>query len=165
TTRAGYLGSSLIDACLITCGFNTNASKVATIVLAVFFLLTLWWARRNWLTWLSHCRHVGAHPPLLVRGGWCCVEIPGPVHRSDVVYVCLMGCHRYRRHHRAEGELVGCLSIRQDLRVLPVTSLGRHLADRCIHLLCRRYNRWAGCLQANRRGTKGRFPRLLAYAR
>ncbi|KAF9023010.1 hypothetical protein BDZ89DRAFT_1136958 [Hymenopellis radicata] len=52
TTRAGYLGSSLIDACLITCGFNTNASKVATIVLAVFFLLTLWWARRNWLTWL-----------------------------------------------------------------------------------------------------------------
>ncbi|KAF9023005.1 hypothetical protein BDZ89DRAFT_914497, partial [Hymenopellis radicata] len=52
TLPAGYLGSSFIGACLITCGFNTNASKVATIVLAVFFLLTLWWARRNWLTWL-----------------------------------------------------------------------------------------------------------------
>ncbi|KAF9533646.1 peptidase M50B-like-domain-containing protein [Crepidotus variabilis] len=52
TLPAGYLGSSFIGACLIACGFNTNASKVATIVLAVFFLFTLWWARRNWLTWL-----------------------------------------------------------------------------------------------------------------
>ncbi|KAF7433380.1 hypothetical protein PC9H_005330 [Pleurotus ostreatus] len=52
TLPAGYLGSSFIGACLIACGFNTNASKVASIVLAAFFLLTLWWARRNWLTWL-----------------------------------------------------------------------------------------------------------------
>jgi len=52
TLPAGYLGSSFIGACLIACGFNTNASKVASIVLAVFFLFTLWWARRDWLTWL-----------------------------------------------------------------------------------------------------------------
>lgn len=52
TLPAGYLGSSFIGACLIACGFNTNASKVASLVMAVFFLFTLWWARRNWLTWL-----------------------------------------------------------------------------------------------------------------
>ncbi|KAL4065453.1 peptidase M50B-like-domain-containing protein [Scleroderma citrinum] len=48
---AGYLGSSFIGASLIACGFDTNASKVASLVLAVFFLFTLWWARRNWLSW------------------------------------------------------------------------------------------------------------------
>ncbi|KAF9068320.1 peptidase M50B-like-domain-containing protein [Rhodocollybia butyracea] len=52
TLPAGYLGSSLIGAALIACGFDTNASKVASIVLAVFFLFTLWWARRDWLTWV-----------------------------------------------------------------------------------------------------------------
>jgi hypothetical protein len=52
TLPAGYLGSSLIGAALIACGFNENASKVACLVLAAFFLFTLWWARRNWLTWL-----------------------------------------------------------------------------------------------------------------
>ncbi|KAF9239684.1 peptidase M50B-like-domain-containing protein [Melanogaster broomeanus] len=51
TLPAGYLGSSLIGACLIACGFDTNASKVASLVLAVFFLFTLWWARKNLLTW------------------------------------------------------------------------------------------------------------------
>jgi hypothetical protein len=49
TLPAGYLGSSFIGACLIACGFDTNASKVATLVLAAFFLFTLWWARRNLL--------------------------------------------------------------------------------------------------------------------
>lgn len=49
TLPAGYLGSSFIGACLIACGFDTNASKVASIVMGVFFLFTLWWARRNWL--------------------------------------------------------------------------------------------------------------------
>ncbi|KAL0070504.1 hypothetical protein AAF712_002336 [Marasmius tenuissimus] len=52
TLPAGYLGSCFIGACLIACGFNTNASKVASIILAVFFLFTLWWARRDWLTWV-----------------------------------------------------------------------------------------------------------------
>jgi hypothetical protein len=50
TLPAGYLGSSLIGACLIFCGFNIVASKIASIVLGVCFLLTLWWARRDWLT-------------------------------------------------------------------------------------------------------------------
>lgn len=49
TLPAGYLGSSLIGACLIACGFDTNASKVACLVLAAFFIFTLWWARKNWL--------------------------------------------------------------------------------------------------------------------
>ncbi len=49
TLPAGYLGSGLIGAALIACGFDTNASKVASLVLAVFFLFTLWWARRNLL--------------------------------------------------------------------------------------------------------------------
>lgn len=52
TLPAGYLGSSFIGACLIACGFDTNASKIASLVLAIVFLITLWWARRNWLTWL-----------------------------------------------------------------------------------------------------------------
>jgi len=52
TLPAGYLGSSLIGACLIACGFDTNASKVACLILAVFFLFTLWWARKNWLSWV-----------------------------------------------------------------------------------------------------------------
>lgn len=50
TLPAGYLGSSFIGAALIACGFDINASKVACLVLAVFFLFTLWWARRNWLS-------------------------------------------------------------------------------------------------------------------
>jgi len=52
TLPAGYLGSSFIGAALIACGFDTNASKIATLVMAVFFLFTLWWARREWLTWI-----------------------------------------------------------------------------------------------------------------
>lgn len=47
TLPAGYLGSSFIGAVLIVCGFNTNASKIASLVLAGFFLFTLWWARRD----------------------------------------------------------------------------------------------------------------------
>lgn len=49
TLPAGYLGSSFIGACLIACGFNTNASKIASLALAGFFIFTLWWARRNML--------------------------------------------------------------------------------------------------------------------
>lgn len=50
TLPAGYLGSSLIGALLIFCGFDTVASKIASIALGVCFLLTLWWARKDWLT-------------------------------------------------------------------------------------------------------------------
>lgn len=49
TLPAGYLGSSFIGACLIACGFDTNASKIASLVLAAFFLFTLWWARKSWV--------------------------------------------------------------------------------------------------------------------
>ncbi|KAF2200801.1 hypothetical protein GQ43DRAFT_417157 [Delitschia confertaspora ATCC 74209] len=50
TLPAGYLGSSLIGALLTFCGFNIVASKIASFVLAACFLLTLWWARRDWWT-------------------------------------------------------------------------------------------------------------------
>jgi Zn-dependent protease with chaperone function len=59
TLPAGYLGSSLIGALLIFCGFDIVASKFASIVLAVCFLLTLWWARRDWLTIITVLFAVG----------------------------------------------------------------------------------------------------------
>ena len=59
TLPAGYLGSSLIGALLIFCGFDIVASKVASIVLGVCFLLTLWWARKDWLTILTIILAVG----------------------------------------------------------------------------------------------------------
>lgn len=59
TLPAGYLGSSLIGALLIFSGFNTTASKVASLVLAVCFLLTLWWARKDWLTIITILLAVG----------------------------------------------------------------------------------------------------------
>jgi len=65
TLPAGYLGSSLIGALLILCGFNIVASKVASIVLGVCFLLTLWWARRDWLTIITILMAVG-----LLVGCW-----------------------------------------------------------------------------------------------
>ncbi|KAI5364249.1 hypothetical protein Slin15195_G099070 [Septoria linicola] len=50
TLPAGYLGSSIIGALLIFCGFNIVASKIASFVLGACFLLTLYWARKDWLT-------------------------------------------------------------------------------------------------------------------
>jgi hypothetical protein len=50
TLPAGYRGSSLIGALLTFAGFNINASKIASIVIGVCFVLTLWWGRRDWLT-------------------------------------------------------------------------------------------------------------------
>lgn len=59
TLPAGYLGSSLIGALLIFCGFDIVASKVASIALGVCFLLTLWWARKDWLTIVTVLLSVG----------------------------------------------------------------------------------------------------------
>lgn len=59
TLPAGYLGSSLIGALLIFCGFDIVASKVASIILGVCFLLTLWWARRDWLTIITVLLAIG----------------------------------------------------------------------------------------------------------
>lgn len=52
TLPAGYLGSSLIGAAMIATSFDVRAAKVMTIVIGVFFLLTLWWARKDWLSWV-----------------------------------------------------------------------------------------------------------------
>lgn len=65
TLPAGYLGSSLIGALLTFCGFNIVASKVASIVVGVAFLLTLWWGRRDWLTIATVLAAVG-----LIVGCW-----------------------------------------------------------------------------------------------
>ncbi|KAI0829563.1 peptidase M50B-like-domain-containing protein [Hypoxylon sp. FL0890] len=59
TLPAGYLGSSLIGALLIFCGFDIVASKIASLVLAVCFLLTLWWGKRDWLTIVTILLAVG----------------------------------------------------------------------------------------------------------
>ncbi|CAG8588900.1 2123_t:CDS:2 [Paraglomus occultum] len=49
TLPAGYLGSSLIGALLIFCGFDILASKIAAILLGLCLIAVLFWAR-NWLT-------------------------------------------------------------------------------------------------------------------
>ncbi|KAF2474989.1 uncharacterized protein BDR25DRAFT_340617 [Lindgomyces ingoldianus] len=59
TLPAGYLGSSLVGALLTFCGFNIVASKIASITLGVCFLLTLWWARKDWLTIVTILLAVG----------------------------------------------------------------------------------------------------------
>jgi Zn-dependent protease with chaperone function len=59
TLPAGYLGSSTIGALLIFAGFDIVASKIASIVLGVCFLLTLWWARKDWLTIMTVLLAVG----------------------------------------------------------------------------------------------------------
>ncbi|WVO20079.1 uncharacterized protein IAS62_001369 [Cryptococcus decagattii] len=59
TLPAGYLGSAFIGACLVSCGFDTNASKVACLVLAFIWILTLWWARSSWVAWATIALMVG----------------------------------------------------------------------------------------------------------
>ena len=53
TLPAGYLGSSFIGALLVFAGFDSRASKVASIFVGVIMLITLWWAKRSWFTLLS----------------------------------------------------------------------------------------------------------------
>jgi hypothetical protein len=65
TLPAGYLGSSLIGALLTFCGFSIVPSKVASLVLGLCFLLTLWWGKRDWLTILTVLLAVG-----LLVGCW-----------------------------------------------------------------------------------------------
>jgi hypothetical protein len=85
TLPAGYLGSSFIGAALIACGFDTNASKVASIVLAVFFIITLWWARRSLLTWALILCMAG-----LVVLFWFVAE--GVALRYFVLFMGVMSC-------------------------------------------------------------------------
>ncbi|TKA77138.1 hypothetical protein B0A55_04096 [Friedmanniomyces simplex] len=65
TLSAGYLGSSVIGMLLTFCGFDILASKVASIVLGVCFLLTLWWGKKDWLTIVTILLAVG-----LLVGFW-----------------------------------------------------------------------------------------------
>ncbi|KAF2674007.1 hypothetical protein BT63DRAFT_419327 [Microthyrium microscopicum] len=85
TLPAGYLGSSIIGALLIFCGFNIVASKIASIVLGVCFLLTLWWARRDWLTILTVLLAVG----LLVA---CWFIAHAEPLRFVVLFIGVMSC-------------------------------------------------------------------------
>ncbi len=50
---------------LTFCGFDIVASKVASIVLGVCFLLTLWWGKKDWLTILTILIAVG-----VLVGAW-----------------------------------------------------------------------------------------------
>ncbi|GAA5939569.1 M50 family metallopeptidase [Sporobolomyces koalae] len=83
TLPAGYLGSSLIGAGLIFCGFDIVASKVASIVVGVFFLLTLWWARKDWLTILTILFAVG-----VIVGFWFIAH--GAALRFYILFVGVM---------------------------------------------------------------------------
>jgi len=85
TLPAGYLGSGLIGAALIACGFDTNASKVASLALAVFFVFTLWWARRNLLTWVLLLGMSG-----LIVLFWFLMG--GEVLRYFVLFIGVMSC-------------------------------------------------------------------------
>ncbi|EPT00085.1 hypothetical protein FOMPIDRAFT_1163375 [Fomitopsis schrenkii] len=85
TLPAGYLGSGFIGAALIACGFDTNASKVASLVLAVFFLFTLWWARRDWLTWLLIVGMAGLIVLFWFVGG-------GVALRYFILFIGVMSC-------------------------------------------------------------------------
>ncbi|EAW21791.1 M50 family metallopeptidase [Aspergillus fischeri NRRL 181] len=83
TLPAGYLGSSIIGALLIFAGFDIVASKVASIILGVCFLLTLWWARRDWLTIVTILMAVG----LLVA---CWFIVHGEALRWVVLFIGVM---------------------------------------------------------------------------
>ncbi|PVU90204.1 hypothetical protein BB561_004984 [Smittium simulii] len=45
TLPAGYLGSSFIGALMIFCGFNETATKVASVLIVLCLLVTLFWSR------------------------------------------------------------------------------------------------------------------------
>jgi len=51
-SSAGYTGSSLIGSVFVFCGFNIVASKGATIGIGAVFLLTIYWARKDWVSWV-----------------------------------------------------------------------------------------------------------------
>lgn len=67
TLPAGYLGSSFIGSLLVFAGFDTVASKVASIIVGVVMLLTIWWARRSWLTLLTVLFAVGSESYYMSR--------------------------------------------------------------------------------------------------
>lgn len=68
TLPAGYLGSSFIGAVLVFAGFDTVASKVASIVIGLVMLFTIWWARRSWLTLLTVLFAIGSEFSMSLAG-------------------------------------------------------------------------------------------------
>lgn len=48
TLPAGYLGSSFMGALLIFCGYNIVASKIASFVIGVVSILSLYWGMKTW---------------------------------------------------------------------------------------------------------------------
>lgn len=94
TLPAGYLGSSIIGALLIFAGFNIVASKVASIILGVCFLLTLWWARKDWLTIITVLLAVGllvacwfiAHGEALRWVVVCSMDLPKSPQTCELTY-------------------------------------------------------------------------------
>ncbi|WVQ73752.1 hypothetical protein IAR50_003332 [Cryptococcus sp. DSM 104548] len=85
TLPAGYLGSSFIGACLVACGFDTNASKVACLFLAFIWILTLWWAKSSWVAWATIALMVG-----LVLVCWLVAD--SVALRFFVLFVGVMSC-------------------------------------------------------------------------
>ncbi|SCZ89265.1 BZ3500_MvSof-1268-A1-R1_Chr1-1g01068 [Microbotryum saponariae] len=83
TLPAGYLGSSLIGALLIFCGFDIVASKIASFVLAVAFIIILWWGRKDWLTIVTILVSVG-----LLVAGWFIAH--GAALRYEVLFIGVM---------------------------------------------------------------------------
>lgn len=103
TLPAGYLGSSLIGALLTFCGFNIVASKVASIVVGVCFLLTLWWGRRDWLTIATILLAVG-----LLVGCWFIAH--AEALRYVIVCICLSpgyACYLGAQLTRVDSFLLG----------------------------------------------------------
>lgn len=48
TLPAGYLGSALMGALLIFCGYNIVASKIASFVIGFVSILSLYWGMKTW---------------------------------------------------------------------------------------------------------------------
>jgi hypothetical protein len=82
---AGYVGSALIGACLVFCGFNIVASKGATIGLGVIFVITLFWARKDWITWVTCLAASG-----LIVGCWL-IDHAKPL-RFFILLLGIMSC-------------------------------------------------------------------------
>jgi hypothetical protein len=100
TLPAGYLGSSLIGAAMIATSFDVRAAKVMTIVIGVFFLFTLWWARKDWLTWVLLLCMAG-----LIVGFWF---IAHGVALQYLVLFIVSEIEESRRRHYAKPTL-NCL--------------------------------------------------------
>jgi len=85
TLPAGYVGSSFIGASLVAAGFDTDASKVACLILGVLWLFTLWWARRSVVAWLT----IGLVASLIII---CWLVAHSVALRFFILFVGVMSC-------------------------------------------------------------------------